>query len=231
MMPASDSMKALIVIILVAVAAYLGYRIMSKPKPTETPVVEMQPAPESAVPAQPEPAPPSNLTTNRPTVVLMTNKAATPKPQPTLEWKPKMDEILAANANAETKLRQLRELLSRLPEVEAEAAVQELTFRVKDETFAFIKPLVVDPALPETVRDEFMVDLMNRPNSIKMPLFLEIARNPDHPDNEHVSQTLEAFTGLKLGADWNGWEKGIEQWLKENPDRVRKAQAPAEEAN
>ena len=117
-------------------------------------------------------------------------------------------------------------MLSKLEEAEAEQAVQELTTIVKDEGYAFLKPLAVDPSLPEAVRDEFMVDMMNRPNSIKVPLFLEIARNPDHPDNESAYDSLEIFTGLKYGADWNAWEKGIEIWLKENPDRVRQPQAP-----
>ena len=29
-------------------------------------------------------------------------------------------------------------------------------------------------------------------------------------------------------ADWNGWEKGIQQWLQENPNRVRQPQVPVE---
>ena len=117
-------------------------------------------------------------------------------------------------------------MLGKLDEAEAEEAVHDLTTKVKDEGYTFLKPLAVDATLPEPVRDEFMVDLLNRPNSIKMPLFLEIARNPDHPDRESAFDSLEAFTGLKFGADWDGWEKGLQQWLKENPDRPRRAEAP-----
>ncbi|HTD87989.1 MAG TPA: hypothetical protein VK850_15550, partial [Candidatus Binatia bacterium] len=40
-------MKTFIVIILLAVAAYLGYRLVSKPKPAEATVVEKQPAGEA----------------------------------------------------------------------------------------------------------------------------------------------------------------------------------------
>ena len=226
-------MKVLIVIILVAIAGYLGYRILSKPKPG-VPTAETQPAPEwtTAPPAVVEgKAPPkTNLTraalTNKPVA-----RVKTPGTRPTGEWKLKMERILGSNASAQQKIQDLREMLSKLEEADAEAAVQDLTARVKDEGFSFLKPLVVDPTLPEPVRDEFMVDLMNRPNSIKIPLFLEIARNPDHPDHESAFDTLEAFTGLKYGADWNGWETGIQQWMKENPDRPRKPQQVQPEAN
>jgi hypothetical protein len=222
-------MKALIVIILVAIAAYLGYRIISKPKPADAPVAEQQPAvePTSAPRVAPvqDKAPATNLTrtatTNKP--MARVNSATT---KPTGEWKAKMERILTANTSSEQKLQDLKEMLAKLEEADAEEAVRDLTTRVKNDGYAFLKPLAVDASLPEPVRDEFMVDLMNRPNSIKMPLFLEIARNPDHPDHESAFDTLEAFTGLTFGADWNGWEKGIQQWLKNNPDRPPKTEAP-----
>lgn len=230
-------MKALIVVILVAIAAYLGYRIVSKPRPSESaPVTESQPSvqPTSSAPValQEKATARTNLTktaphTNKPAMARTTE----PKTKPTGEWKAKMQTILGANTSAQQKIQDLKEMLAKLDEAEAEEAVRDLTTRVKDDGYAFLKPLTVDPTLPEPVRDEFMVDLMNRPNSVRIPLFLEIARNPDHPDHESAFDTLEAFTGLKYGADWDGWDKGVQQWLKENPDRPRQADAPAAEVN
>ena len=222
-------MKALIVVILVAIAAYLGYRIMTKPKPADAPIVE-QPAvtePTSApVAVVQDKAPPATNSTRATTTNKPVARVKTPSTQPTGEWKAKMEGILSANTSSQQKLQDLKEMLAKLDEAEAEQAVRDLTTKVKNDGYAFLKPLAVDPSLPEPVRDEFMVDLMNRPNSIKMPLFLEIARNPDHPDRESAFDTLEAFTGLKFGADWDGWEKGIQQWLKENPDRLPKTEPP-----
>ena len=228
-------MKVFIVIILVAIAGYLGYRILSKPKPAEATISEAQPAPE------PTSAPAPNIViskapattdatraavTNR-TVARMKDPATQAvKPKATGAYKAKMELILGSNGTAEQKIHDLKEMLSTLDEAEAEAAVQDLTSRVRDEGYSFVKSLAVDPTLPEPVRDEFMVDMLNRPNSVKMPLLLEIARNPDHPDHESAFDSLEAFTGLKYGADWNGWEKGIQGWLKENPDQPRRSQQP-----
>jgi len=226
-------MKAFIVILLVAIAAYLGYRIVTKPKPALPTLAESQHVePTSAPPVavQEKVATQTNLTTKAAaqTNKAMTARASDPTTQKksTGEWKAKMQTILGANTGAEQKIHDLKEMLSKLDEAESEEAVRDLAARVKDDGYAFLKPLTVDPTLPEPVRDEFMVDLMNRPNSVKIPLFLEIARNPDHPDRESAFDTLEAFTGLKFGADWNGWEKGIQGWLKENPDRPRRVDAP-----
>jgi len=231
-------MKAFITVILiivVGVAGYFGYRALSKAKPKPQPSIEAQAQPDTAPATSPTAVTQNKTTpaTNAITTAAVRANSTTPQPQPpkprpTGEWKPKLDAILASSVDSTAKLQQVKELLAKLPQEEAEQAVQALASSVRDESFAFLKPLVVDPTMPEAVRDEFVVDLMNRPNSIKIPLFLEIARNPDHPDHESAYDTLEAFTGLKYGADWAGWEKGIEQWLKENPDRVRKPQVPVE---
>ena len=231
-------MKAFITVILiivVGVAGYFGYRALSKPKPKEQPSTEAQAQPDTTPAASPtvvtqtKTAPgTSAIATAAVRANSSTAQPQPPKPRPTGEWKPKLDAILASSVDSTAKLQQVKELIAKLPQEEAEQAAQALASSVKNESFAFLKPLVVDPTMPEAVRDEFVVDLMNRPNSIKIPLFLEIARNPDHPDHESAYDTLEAFTGLKYGADWGGWEKGIEQWLKENPDRVRNPQVPAE---
>lgn len=232
-------MKVFIVIILVAIAGYLGYRILSKPKPAEVTISEAQPSPEPTSAPTPNivisKAPVTNATgaavTNRTVARMKDPTTQAVKPKPTGAYKAKLELILGSTGSAEQKIQDLKEMLSKLDEAEAEAAVQDLTSRVRDEGYSFLKSLAVDPTLPEPVRDEFMVDMLNRPHSVKMPLLLEIARNPDHPDHDSAFDSLEAFTGLKYGADWNGWEKGIQQWMKENPDRPRRSQQPQPEAN
>jgi len=201
---------------------------MSKPKTSGEPVVETQLPPEHP-PVTPEVVETKVVRKNTPTTTTKTNMASTVPPEGAPDWKAKLDSILGSNANVQQKQQQLKEFLSSLPDPSAEQAVQALTVSVKNESFGFIKPLVVDPNLPEPVRDEFMVDVLNRPNSIRVPLFLELARNPDHPDNENAYDMLEIFTSQKLGADWGAWDKAVATWLKENPDdQKRPKNFPAE---
>ena len=121
------SIKAFIVVLLVAIAAYLGYRIVTKPKPAPPTIAESQPVePTSAPPVavQEKAATQTNLTTK---AAAQTNKAmtarasdlATPK-KSTGEWKAKMQTILGANTGAEQKIHDLKEMLSKLDEAESE---------------------------------------------------------------------------------------------------------------
>lgn len=214
--------KLLLILIVIGVLGYVAYRYLNKPtQPAATPpVAEVDPRLEEApvpAPVEPEVAPRPNITS-----LPKTNMPTPAAPEPVVDWKPKLDEILGSNLSVEQKQQQIREFLATLPDAAAEQAVQSLTLAVKDTEYGFIKPLALDPNLPEAVRDEFMVDLLNRPNSIRVPSFLELARNPDHPDNENAYDMLEIFTNQKLGADWAGWEKAVAGWLKENPDQPRR---------
>lgn len=215
--------KLLILVILAGVIGYFGYRYWSRPAPTppaEPPVLETEP--ESPPPVKPTVAETKvPRTANAIPTTRMTNRPGTVATEPAPEWNTKLKSILGSNANPAQKVQQLKEFLAGLPDPDAEQAVQALTLSVSNEAFGFIKPLVVDPTLPEPVRDEFMVDVLNRPNSIRVPIFLELARNPDHPDNEDAYDMLEIFTNQKLGADWAAWDKAVPAWLKENPDNVK----------
>jgi len=75
----------------------------------------------------------------------------------------------------------------------------------------------MDPKLPEDTLDTLMADLLNRPNSTKLPMFLDIARNPDHPKHEEARDMLELYLDEDYGADWATWEKKMKEWLAD-PD-------------
>lgn len=72
--------------------------------------------------------------------------------------------------------------------------------------------------LPENVLDVLLDDVLNRPNSLKLPALLEVARSAQHPKAAEAKDFLELFLEEDYGADWDKWQAGMEQWLKENPD-------------
>ena len=57
-----------------------------------------------------------------------------------------------------------------------------------------------------------------RPNSLKLPALLEVARDPDHPNATPALDILEMFLDDDYGTDWNIWQVKVEQWLKNNPN-------------
>src|SRR5262245_48382967 len=161
--------KILIVVLILAGLGFVGYTLLSKrAAATRTAHVETT----VARPAQPAATPEPPVERKAPVAAhaavpvktpATSTTSATSPPAPTNEWKAKLDTLLASPGNAAQKTQQLREFLSKLPDPDAEHAVQALTVAVPNESFGMIKSLVVDPNLPEAVRDEFMVDLMNRP--------------------------------------------------------------------
>jgi hypothetical protein len=58
---------------------------------------------------------------------------------------------------------------------------------------------------------------MNRDNAIKMPIFLEIARDPKHPQAATAKDFMERILEEDYGNDWGKWEKKVQEWVKENP--------------
>ena len=63
-----------------------------------------------------------------------------------------------------------------------------------------------------------IVDVLNRPNTLKLPLLLELARDAQHPKAAEAKDLLELYLEEDYGSDWNKWQAKMEQWLKENPD-------------
>jgi len=72
--------------------------------------------------------------------------------------------------------------------------------------------------LPENVLDVLLDDALNRPNSLKLPALLDIARNEQNPEAAQAKDFLELFLDEDYGTNWDQWQASMDQWLKENPD-------------
>jgi hypothetical protein len=59
---------------------------------------------------------------------------------------------------------------------------------------------------------------LNRPNKLKLPVLVEVARDPANPKAGEAKDLLELYLEEDYGADWNIWVQKVEQWLKDNPD-------------
>ena len=183
-------------------------------------VTQPQPvvSPSNQIPVPPlVPAPSTN-----PGTELRTNPPATPMlaadTNALADWENKLDEILAPEGEPADKARKLFELFPQLPRDGQAEVAQHLSNLVSDKDYAGLGKLLADAKLPEPVLDVLMGDLLNRPNSVKLPELLEVARDPEHPKAAEAKELLAFFLDQDLGADWTKWQAKMEQWLKENPD-------------
>jgi hypothetical protein len=133
-------------------------------------------------------------------------------------WEDKVDEILGADGDEAEKAKKMLEMFPRLPEEGKVEVAQHLSNLVPDEGYEPLGKILTNSTLPEDVLDVLLSDALNRPNSIKLPLMLDIAQDPQHPKTAEAKDMLELFLEEDYGSDWPKWQAKMEQWLKENPD-------------
>jgi hypothetical protein len=78
--------------------------------------------------------------------------------------------------------------------------------------------LLTNGIAPEPIIDVVMTDLLSRPNILKLPMLLEMARNAQHPRHEESQSVLEIYLEQDFGSDWAAWERSLQAYLKENPE-------------
>ncbi len=134
------------------------------------------------------------------------------------EWEIKIDTVLTADTDDSQKAKKILELLPQLPEEGQEEAAEHLANLLPDDQYTAAGQLLTNLKTSEPVMDVLMSDLLNRPNALKLPLLLEMARLPEHPRAEESKDFLELYLEKDYGTDWGQWEQAMNGWLKENPD-------------
>lgn len=134
------------------------------------------------------------------------------------DWSEKLDDILGSEADESKKADQLLAMWKQLPEDGQVETMQHISNLLADDKFPVLVQTLTNATTSEAVLDIILSDALNRPNGMKLPALLEVARIPGHPKAEEARDILEVFVDADHGADWSKWEKAVNDWLKENPD-------------
>jgi hypothetical protein len=86
-----------------------------------------------------------------------------------------------------------------------------------DEDYGLIAGYLVDAKMNPDVIEVLFSDLMNRKRELQLPLFMNILKNPQHPQNEQVRNVMTILAGQDYAQDFAAWDK----WSNEE---IRKAQ-------
>lgn len=133
-------------------------------------------------------------------------------------WEEKVDEILTSAAPEADKARRMLEMFPRLPEGGQVEVARHLANLVSDQDYPSLARYLTNSALPESVLDVLVADVLNRPNSVKLPALLGVARDPQNPKAGEAKDILQLFLEEDYSSDWNLWQAKVDQWLKDNPD-------------
>jgi hypothetical protein len=187
----------------------------------------------------PAPAPPPDIsasttsaTTPTPQVTAVTpapaaDATATTQPETapamaqqelSTNWEDHVDEILGSTDEDTNKVKRLFEMFPRLPDDGKVEVARHLSNLVSDPDYAPLGQLLQNAKEPDSVLDVLMQDAVNRPNSLKLPVLLDVAQNPDNPKSGDAKDILALYLDGDFGTNWSIWQQKMQDWLKQNPD-------------
>jgi hypothetical protein len=155
---------------------------------------------------------PLAMTTPPPTGDTVPGPAASMDAAPA--WESTIDGILRSNVSESQMAQMLINILPTLPEDGQIEAANHIANLLPDSEYGSVRPLLLNPSLPESVLSVFFTDLMNRDDATKLNAFLDIAQIPNHPFQSEAQSDLQIYLGEDYGNDWAKIRSGIAQYLK-----------------
>jgi len=190
-----------------------------------------RPAPPMAPPPMPRVASDSGKTTGTGNPELALGKKAISPTDPMdatppttsnqgvlTNWDDMVDEILRDNSDLAEKARKMLALFPRMPEAGQAETAKHIANLIDNKDYPEFSRYLTNTATPSEVQDVIMMDVLNRPNSVKMPILLDVAETPNHPKAADALQTLQLFLDEDYGTNWAVWQEKTTAWVKDNPD-------------
>jgi hypothetical protein len=134
-------------------------------------------------------------------------------------WEDTVDSIIGSDDPDTNKVKQLFALFPTLPPDGQEEVAQHLSNLVEDTNYAQLGNLLTNDSLPQGVLDELMSDVLNRPNTLKLPMLLTVGQDQNSPEHDEARDLLELYLGQDPSADnWSQAGSMVTTWLQQNPD-------------
>lgn len=153
--------------------------------------------------------------TDEPSQTVMPSESS---PAPTsANWADRRDEILQSSAAPAEKASSLLVLLPDLAAPDQEEAARHLTNFLEDDEFVTAGAYLTNAEAPEVVQSVLMADLLNRPEHLKLPFFLIIARTPEHRHASEAQALLALHFAEDFGTNWTAWEAAVQTRLQNHP--------------
>jgi hypothetical protein len=212
--------KVLLAIGLVAAVVLVGGLLgwLGSRGGSATAVIPPEPVPEQKASPTPSPATKTGAAPSPEPQAPDLNAGQPPAANLITNWEEKIDAILTAEGESADKAKQMFELFPRLPDDGKEEVSRHLSNLVPDTDYSELAKLLADTHQPAGVQEVLFGDTLNRPNSLKLPALLSVAREPQHVKAGDAKEILALFLDADHGSDWDKWQATVDEWLKNNPD-------------
>ena len=132
-------------------------------------------------------------------------------------WQPVITQAIKSGATPADQAKNLMAQFPTLPPAGQFEAANHISNLLPDESYATWAGYLTNASIPPNVRGVIYADLQRRPNSIRLPMLLQVARSSSSQASD-AAQLLRNALGDDYGNDWNAWSARIQDWLKSNPD-------------
>jgi hypothetical protein len=133
-------------------------------------------------------------------------------------WKTKITEVLASANPPGDQAQSLLALFPSLPPAEQFQTAHHISNLLPNDSYASWSTHLTNTAVAPEVRNVIYADLLQRPDAIKLPMLLVLARAPASGRAPEALALLRQALRADYGTDWTRWEQGIEARLKPQPD-------------
>jgi hypothetical protein len=211
------AIAAAVIVIGIAVG-WLGTRGSQSASRKPIPTSEPAPAANATSPAPLVTAPSVTAAQNTNSGLGETENASPAATGVVTNWEDRIDTILSGEGEEADKAKKMLELFPHLPEEGQTEVAQHLANLTPDSDYGSLANYLTNAATPESVLDVLMGDLLNRPNSVKLPTLLGVASDSQNPKAGEAKDILELYLEEDYGTDWATWQTKLTDWLKNNPD-------------
>jgi hypothetical protein len=132
-------------------------------------------------------------------------------------WQPVISQIINSATPPADQAKNLLAQFPNLPPGGQFEAAHHISNLLPDESYGLWAGYLTNASISVDVRKVIYADLQHRPNWIRLPTLLQVARSSSSQAND-AAQLLRNTLGDDYGNDWNTWSARIQEWLKSNPD-------------
>lgn len=136
-------------------------------------------------------------------------------------WRNGVSQVLTSRASTADQARRLLAEFPNLPPAGQFEAAHHISNLLPDDAYGDWVGYLTNSTVAPEARNVIYADLMLRPNSVKLPLLLQLAQSSASPKSMEATQALRSILREDFGANWPAWEQRIQAWLKANPDPTR----------
>jgi hypothetical protein len=148
------------------------------------------------------------------TATLTPTRSPQPQDAPSEEaWIEAVDTVLRGNLDVNAKSRRMIQLFPQLPpSLQPEAAQHLVNFATDAAPESVTEPLLLTN-VDDSALGVLLLGLLQRGDKIRLPVLLQIARNPEHPKCGDALHYLRFLLESEDPADSAAWEARIEARL------------------